>query len=183
MYKGLETLLEAFELVRTKIKENLILKIAGINKESKIVLLAYNVLKLKRHDTNVFYLGSVNAGVIARELSEADVFVHPSHTDNSPNSVCEAMLVGTPVVSTNVGGIPSLVTNGVDGLLVQDGDPIAMAGAILDVLTDIDLSCSLSVKARSRAKERHDPRHVAQTVISVYSKLTGIEPPAAESTY
>jgi len=172
IYKGLETLLEAFALVRTRLSEDVILRIAGIGKESKIVSMIHKVPNIKRPDTNVFYLGSVKAAVIASELADADVFVHPSHIDNSPNSVCEAMLVGTPVVSTNAGGIPSLVINNEQGLLVQDGDPLAMAGAISELLMSDNLCDSLSQKARARAIARHNPARITRTIYSMYTRMS-----------
>jgi glycosyltransferase involved in cell wall biosynthesis len=83
------------------------------------------------------------------------------------------MLIGTPIVSTNAGGIPSIVTDNVDGLLVQDGDPYAMAGAIFEILNDGNLAANLSERARSRAKKRHDPDRIAEKIIAVYESLIG----------
>jgi glycosyltransferase involved in cell wall biosynthesis len=172
-YKGLETLLEAFELVRDRTREEVTLRIAGLRSESRIVSVVTSSLAPSRRGSGVTFLGFIGAREIAEELTGADVFIHPSHVDNSPNSVCEAMLVGTPIVSTNAGGIPSIVTDNVDGLLVQDGDPYAMAGAILEILNDGNLAANLSQRARSRAKERHDPDRIAGRIISVYESLIG----------
>jgi len=171
IYKGLETLLEAFNLVRMRYGDCVILKIAGIGCNDRVVSLSRKVLSLKRDDARVVYLGSVNAGEVANELAEADVFVHPSHIDNSPNSICEAMLVGTPLVSTNAGGIPSIVVNNEQGLLVQDGDAIAMAAAIMELLSNEAFAGMLSRSARACAQMRHAPEQISAIVYSIYSQM------------
>jgi len=88
-------------------------------------------------------------------LSKADIFINTTNYDNMPSSVLEAMACGLPVVSTNVGGIPWLILDGVDGLLVPPDDPVAMANAIRKILIDPDLSASLSENARQKA-QMHD---------------------------
>ncbi len=63
----------------------------------------------------------------------------PSHIENSPNALCEAMLVGTPCIAAFVGGVPSLVRHGEEGLLYHDADPFALAGAVDRLLGDREL--------------------------------------------
>ena len=65
--------------------------------------------------------------------------LNPSLADNMPNSVLESMASGVPVVSTNVGGVPYIVQDGVTALLVPPANPPAMAAACLRLLGDPDL--------------------------------------------
>lgn len=74
------------------------------------------------------------------KMGNTGIFIHPSHIDNSPNGLCEAMLLGMPIIAIYAGGIPSLLVNRREGLLVQDGDPYAMAGAIIELLKDAGLA-------------------------------------------
>lgn len=71
-------------------------------------------------------------------LADADVFVLPSRSEASPNSIIEAMAAGLPVVATDVGGIPELVADGHTGRLVPPGDPAALGRALLDLLDHPD---------------------------------------------
>ncbi|CAM3647393.1 glycosyltransferase family 4 protein [Flavobacterium gelidilacus] len=68
--------------------------------------------------------------------SEYDVFINTTHFDNTPISVLEAMALGLPVVTTNVGGIPYMLTNHKNALLINDNQPLEMTNAIEDLLNN-----------------------------------------------
>ena len=93
-------------------------------------------------------------GQLAKEdwwqlASEHDIFINTTHFDNTPISVMEAMALGLPVVSTNVGGIPYLLTDKENALLVSDNDDKAMTVAILDLLNDKVKANQLAKNART----------------------------------
>ena len=71
---------------------------------------------------------------MAELLQAADLYVCPSLEDNLPNTVMEAMACGLPVIGTNVGGIPDMVKEGVNGYLVEPGEPAALADALQQML-------------------------------------------------
>lgn len=86
-------------------------------------------------------------------LSEShDIFINTTDVDNTPVSVMEAMALGLPVVSTNVGGVPYLIEDGQDGLLVPPQDPKAMAQAVFQLLEDATLVESLTRNARTKVE-------------------------------
>ena len=85
-------------------------------------------------------------------LDAADIFLNTSTIDNTPVSVMEAMACGLCVVSTSVGGIPFLVDDARDGLLVPSDDAKAMAAAVERILRDPALASSLSRCARAKAE-------------------------------
>jgi glycosyltransferase involved in cell wall biosynthesis len=113
----------------------------------------------------------MNEDGLVGEMLGADLFVHSSHIDNSPNSVCEAMLMGMPVIASYAGGTPSLITDKKEGLLVQDGDPYALAGAILELARDKDYAYTLGCNARIRAMQRNDPSRIVNDVMRIYSSV------------
>lgn len=81
-----------------------------------------------------------------------DVFINTTHFDNTPVSVMEAMALGLPVVSTNVGGIPFLVKNNSTALLVNDNDVDEMVTSIQRLLENQELAASLSESGRKLAE-------------------------------
>jgi L-malate glycosyltransferase len=85
-------------------------------------------------------------------LAAADVFLNTTDVDNAPVSVLEAMAAGLCIVSTNVGGIPHLLEDGCDALLVPPRDPEAMAQAVRRILTEPGLAAVLSQNARAKAE-------------------------------
>lgn len=96
--------------------------------------------------------GRVEKTAVPDCLAGADIFVNTSRTDNFPVSLVEAMACGLCIVSTNVGGIPDLLEDGVDALLVRPGDASAMAAAIRRILREPRLARRLSENARRKAE-------------------------------
>ena len=87
------------------------------------------------------------------ELSkEYNVFINTTHFDNTPISVIEAMALGLPVVSTNVGGIPYLLEHNSNALLVNDDDISEMANQINRLFTEPDLANNLSEKGKESVR-------------------------------
>lgn len=85
--------------------------------------------------------------------SQFDIFINTTTIDNMPVSVIEAMALGLPVVSTNVGGIPYLFEHEKDGILVPSNNAEAMADAILSLLDNPDQSVNISSQARKKVEE------------------------------
>jgi L-malate glycosyltransferase len=82
-----------------------------------------------------------------------NVFINTTHFDNTPVSVMEAMALGLPVVSTNVGGIPFLLEDNSNALLVPDNDDIAMCQSVLQLADDIVLTKKLTFNARKKVED------------------------------
>jgi len=82
-----------------------------------------------------------------------NVFINTTNYDNTPVSVIEAMALGLPVVSTNVGGMPYLIKDGFDGLLVAPNDKTAMANAICAVLDAPSLTSTMTISARHKVEQ------------------------------
>lgn len=85
-------------------------------------------------------------------LNDHDIFINTTNIDNTPISVLEALACGLCVVSTNVGGLPDLLDDGVDALLVPPDDPAAMAAAVNKILSSPSLAGALSFNARRKAE-------------------------------
>ncbi len=170
-YKGLETILKTARLLKTLNQFKFSWHVAGITGKEEIIRITERVTKLRFRDNNVLFRGSLAPDSLAESLAACDAYIHPSHIENSPNSVCEAMLTGTPVIATASGGTPTIVKDGEEGLLVQDGDPYAMAGAVLQLLRSPELKKRLSENARRRALERHNPETIRDRLITIYQEV------------
>jgi glycosyltransferase involved in cell wall biosynthesis len=106
----------------------------------------------------------------ARVASAFDLFVLSSRHEGLPVALLEAMAAGRPVVATRVGGVPEVVRDGSEGILVPPGDPEALAAAMVTVLADADLRARLGEAARRRAAD-FDIRRTVRRHEEVYARL------------
>jgi glycosyltransferase involved in cell wall biosynthesis len=105
-------------------------------------------------------------------LSASDVTVHSSLREGLPRVVLEALTVGTPVVATAVGGLPDVVADGVNGLLVPPEDPAALAGAVLATLADPG-AAERRARAGRAAVEPFSARQMLEEQHALYRRLLG----------
>lgn len=84
--------------------------------------------------------------------AQFDVFLNTTNVDNTPVSVIEAMALGLPVISTDVGGIPFLIDNESDGLLVSPMDAVKMASAVDELISHPQRAFQLAAAAREKAE-------------------------------
>lgn len=115
----------------------------------------------------VNFTGKTSHEQMAALYRQADLLLNPSLADNMPNSVLEAWASGVPVVSTRVGGIPYLIHEGEDGLLVAPGDVASMAQAMQALLTDQALAGRLAGRGLAQA-QRHAWVRVAPLLLAQY---------------
>ncbi len=106
-------------------------------------------------------------------LAASDFFLLPSLTEGLPLSVLEAMSHGLPIVATDVGGIPELVTDGVHGLLVPPKSPDLLAAAIAQVVGDADLRGRFGAAGKLRVTEDFSFDGMICQYETLYAGLTG----------
>jgi glycosyltransferase involved in cell wall biosynthesis len=131
---------------------------------------------LLRSDGRVTWKGWLDAAQKADALGGADVFVLPSHSEGMPNAMLEAMSHGCAVVATRVGGVPDVLTDGEDGLMVPPGDGDALAAAALRVLRDPALRERLGRAAQERT-ERLSRDEVYGQLDRIYATLAATARP------
>jgi len=122
-------------------------------------------------DCNLRVLGFKQPEELIDILCNSTIYVHTAYIDNSPNSICEAQCLGVPVISTNVGGIPTLVRDGIDGVLVPANDPWQMADAIIQLSSDKERLKLYSETSRSFALRRHDDEQIKRQLMFCYNTL------------
>ena len=143
--KRLEDVVRAFAGIVRQVPARLILVGDGPDRGK-----AQHVARLEGIRDNILFLGKVES--VAELLSCADLLLLPSETESFGLVALEAMSCGVPVVATRVGGVPEVVTHGVNGFLVDVGDHEAMAEAGIRLLSDSSLWHAASTAARTAAE-------------------------------
>lgn len=110
-------------------------------------------------------------GDLAAVYADLDVVVCCSRNEGTPVSLIEASAAGRPVIGTEVGGIPDIITPGVNGLLVRSGDSGALAAAIEDLLADPQKGAAMGAAGRNIALERHGADRMVKELKDLYRNL------------
>ncbi|NBU71450.1 MAG: glycosyltransferase, partial [Bacteroidetes bacterium] len=95
----------------------------------------------------------------------------PTHEDNCPMVVLEAMASGVPVMASKVGGISDLIDGTTTGLFCSPNDPETIRGGVIRLLKDISLASLISKTAHKNAMERFHPMVVAQRHLEIYREV------------
>ena len=119
---------------------------------------------------NVDFGESISQEALLGLYSDCDILVLPSRTEGWGLSLMEAMACKKPVVASRVGGIPELVRDGTDGLLVGAGDVAGLSRAILRLLKDPDLCRRMGEAGRERVSE-YSWDTTARIVLEEYRRI------------
>lgn len=119
---------------------------------------------------NVVFLGNLDEEQMIEEYLKANVYISASTVENSPNSVCEAQILGVPVISSMVGGVPSLIEHGKTGYLYQCDAPYMLAHYIEEIFDNDDLE-DLSHDEINVAEERHEINTITDNLKKIYEDL------------
>ena len=125
-------------------------------------------LKLEGH---VFFTGFLDETLMCDRFLRANVFVSPSSIENSPNSVGEAMLLGMPVVSSDVGGVKNMLTHEREGYIYQADAWYMISYYVNKIFEDPDLAVRLGEAAREKALTTHNPTKNSQRMLEIYKSM------------
>jgi glycosyltransferase involved in cell wall biosynthesis len=118
-----------------------------------------------------FFAGRLDETGMIRQLQKAHVLVNPSSVENSSNSIGEAMLLGTPIVASNTGGTPSIISDGENGYLYPFSDIEKMCTQISKVFDLKEKTLALSQRERKKARELYDSHTNNQQLIRIYKEI------------
>ena len=144
--------------------------------KDKIKISAYGkylrkLVKDLHMEGKITFLGRLSADEMKQQYLECHTFVCASSLENSPNSVGEAMLLGTPVVVSKTGGIPSMVEHEKEGLLFEKGNVKDLAEAIMRTWEDEKCMNEYTVNARARARKTHDADANYAALLDIYKNI------------
>lgn len=120
---------------------------------------------------NVIFLGQLSAKEMKERLLRTNVFVSSSAIENSPNSIGEAMLLGTPIVASDVGGVSSLIEHGKTGFLYQADAPYMLAYYIEKLFDNSKLANQMSDYEIQDAHIKYQPQEILKQAMSVYNDM------------
>lgn len=168
-YKGFETIINVAHILQEQVGFDFVWSVVGLSSDDTVVKTVYKYLG---PNVKVKPLGKLTDKDIRDLLLDSDIFCQVSHIENSPNSLCEAMLLGMPIIASFAGGTDSILLAGVEGILLQDGDPWSMAGAIVELSRNFNMAVKIGKAAGIRAKERHNPDKIVSDLLATYRQVT-----------
>lgn len=171
LYKGLETIVKTCRILKISGHLEFSWTIIGLSEYSSIAKTVKKWLKINYANLNIQLVGKKQEDEVTEILIQSDIYCQVSHIENSPNSVCEAMLLGMPIIASFAGGTDSMLENGKEGILIQDGDPYSLAGSIYQLSQNFDKAKSLAATASIRASIRHNKQKIVNELLDVYSQL------------
>ncbi|MBE0434003.1 glycosyltransferase [candidate division WOR-3 bacterium] len=163
--KGLDVLLRAV----SELKPNALVKRAAIVGQGPLLpFLKAEVHRLEIDDT-VHFLGARDD--VNELLAQSKIFILPSRWEGLPLSMLEAMASGLPVVATNVGGIPEVIVDGVNGILVPPSSPGRLAEAIARLVSNRRLALELGQNARRHIEQHYSIRLYSENMLKLYDAV------------
>lgn len=171
IYKGLDVVLKAAAILKATSNIKFEWRVVGVDSGSDFVRLFENVTKISSDQVNIKYLGVLSKDNLLDNLLESSIYVHPSYIDNSPNSLCEAQMVGLANIACNVGGVASLIEHGVSGYLVPANAPHELAYLLRTLAETPSQQIEMGKAARIIALERHNKERITGSLLRAYNDI------------
>lgn len=130
-----------------------------------------NFIEKNHLKDNVIFTGFLEEHQMKNQYLNSHIFISASSIENSPNSVCEAMILGVPVISSFVGGVVNLITHRENGLYYQSDAPYMLAFYIKCVFDSDELAIKLSKNSIKTARKRHDPEKNIEELLNIYLEI------------
>lgn len=172
--KGFEYLIKAVKEV-LKEHENVHLTIVGSGPLEKRLK---DIIKELNLETNAEIIKNVSDNELLHLYNSSDLFVLPSIVDSQGNTeglgvvLLEAMACRLPVIGSDTGGIPDIIQNGKNGLLVAEKDVLGLSNAILNLIENEDLREELAVNGYNKVREKFSWEKIAERYVEIYDLLS-----------
>lgn len=167
--KGLHILIDAIKIVKQDIPDVRLHIIGGIRKKDYYRILLKKIIEHNLSE-NIIFKGSVTEENLINEYSKASIFILPSKEESLGIVLLEAMATETPIIASNIGGIPYIIKNGSNGYLVKFGDYREMAKYIIELLSDDKLRKTMGLAGKKIARQ-YQPKRIAMEHLQMYQKI------------
>ena len=168
--KGVDVLLKAFALIHNEVPDVSLVVVGDGPLLAEHKALAARLAIAHR----VVFKGEVSHSDVPGFFSTCALFVLPSRSEGFSITLLEAAYHGRPIVCTRVGGSPELISDGINGLLVEPDDPAAMAAHMLTILRNEELARRLGEAARETVRARFLWKDRIQDYIDIYEGRPGL---------
>lgn len=190
MLKAMPEILKQYPAAKVYVAGNSIIRRGSIKERLKVSSYGKYIMNLisRYHlEEKVIFLGKLNEKEMKERLLKSNLFVCPSVIENSPNSLGEAMLLGVPCVTAMVGGIPSIFTEGVDGIGYpgygapeykerqnkESAQAEKLAEAVCEMLSNEEKMKQYTAFARAHAADTHNGQKNYERLVEIYREMTG----------
>ena len=178
--KGFHLMLEGFKEIVKKYPDAKLyttgknpLTLKGVDRLKRGFYSKYlgKLIKKYKLENNVEFLGFLSEEKMVERMLKSHVFVSPSSIENSPNSVGEAMLLGVPTVSGDVGGVKNMLTHGKEGFIYPADEPYMIEYYVSKIFESSDLAKEISKSAKEHAEYTHNRFLNGKTLMEIYNNI------------
>jgi glycosyltransferase involved in cell wall biosynthesis len=171
IYKGIDVVLKTANQLKQLSDIDFQWHIIGLEENDKYLNHFEKTENIDYKKAGIICYGKKNPEELIDLLQKADVYVHPSYIDNSPNSLCEAQILGLPVIACNVGGISSLIEHNVSGFLVPSNGVFELVHYLILLNQDTVLAAKIGQEGKLVAEARHNQRKIVADILNIYSEI------------
>lgn len=140
-------------------------------KISSFALYIKSIIKEFGIEDKVTFTGTLNETQMKVRFLNSNVFVSPSTIENSPNSLGEAMLLGIPCISSDVGGVKNMLEHNKEGFIYQGDAPYMLAHYVKEYFRNPDLARSFGLQAKKHASVTHNRENNLKTLLKIYEEI------------
>ena len=167
--KGIEETIEAIAVLRDRGTTDLELRIAGSGPYERALR---ELVRARSLEDTVLFVGAVFGQEKLEYWRDIDLFVFPTfHREGLPYTILEALASGTPTITTRVGGIPDVIRDGIEGVLLDTHECRVVSAAIQEAMSDRERLRTMSAAAIDRARQHYGVERLADQFDDLYAEL------------
>lgn len=171
VYKGIDFILKSACQICNSMNLVFEWRIVGLSSNDKLLRHFENTLKISHKKNSIICLGKLPPEKLIEQLLDSDIYVHTSYIDNSPNSLCEAQIIGLPVIAFNVGGVSSIVEHNKTGTLIPSNGVFEFLAVVSDYLAEKGKYLDMAKLGKEKAFLRHKKSIILSDLLNVYKKI------------
>lgn len=167
--KGMDVILKTAQLIKENFQGSFVWTVFGKKPNLKYLR---TITGIVAQDVYVHFVGNGTAEEIMFALLDADMYVHAAYAENSPNSICEAQMMGMPIISSNAGGIISLFDKEYNSsMLAPINDPFYLASKIIQLANDKELCVNLGKLNWNISRSRNNDENIRKETLNAYDTI------------